>query len=60
LYEKPSQEKIKIFNDWKSKLTRIYWLTWSKFNFTIYWSIQDQDWINHSVRITKSHNYILD
>jgi hypothetical protein len=24
LYEKPSQEKIKIFNDWKSKLTRIY------------------------------------
>ena len=59
LYDKPSYEKTKIFNEWKNKLDWITWLTWNKFNFSIYWYIFDNDWIKHNVKITQSYNYLL-
>jgi hypothetical protein len=40
-------------------LDRIYWLTGSKFAFSIYWEIKDQNWYYHDVKITKSHNFVL-
>lgn len=59
LYDRPSQEKVEIFDHWDQKLDRIYWLTGSKFAFSIYWEIKDQNGYYHDVKITKSHNYIL-
>ena len=59
LYEKPSYEKVKIFNEWQEKLDRITWLTWNKFNFSIYGYIYDNDWIKHNVKITQSYNYLI-
>jgi hypothetical protein len=59
LYEKPSYEKVKIFDEWNEKLDWITWLTWNKFNFSIYWYIYDNDWIKHNVKITQAYNYLL-
>lgn len=59
LYDKPSKEKVDIFNEWGEKLNRIYWLTGSKFCFTIYWNVFDDDWILHDVKITKCYNFIM-
>lgn len=60
LYEKPSYEKVKIFNEWNEKLDWIVWLTWNKNFFSIYWYVFDNDWIKHNVKITPSYNYLLD
>ena len=59
IYERPSYEKVKIFNEWKEKLDWIVWLTWNKFNFSIYGYIFDNDWIKHNVKITQAYNYLL-
>ena len=59
LYENPSYEKVKAYNEWNEKLDRITWLTWNKFNFSIYWYIYDNDWIKHNVKITQAYNYLL-
>ena len=59
LYDHPSHEKIDIFNYWDWVLDEVYWLTGSKFSFSIYWLIKDEDGITHDVKITKSYNYIL-
>lgn len=61
LYDRPSQTKISIFNEWQEKLDCIYWLTWNTSVFSIYWYIIDKNtWIKHNVKITPSYNYVLD
>lgn len=61
LYDRPSSTKVEIYNEWQEKLNRIYGVSWSKHQFTIYWNIKDQEtWLIRNVRITKAHNYVLD
>ena len=60
LYDRPSYTKINIFNEWSEKLDCITWLTWNKFNFSIYWYIIDKEnWQKHNVKITPSYNYVI-
>lgn len=60
LYEKPSYEKVCIFRKWKEKLNTIYWLSWNSHLFSISWNVIDENGVLHNVKITASHNYILD
>lgn len=59
LYKRPSSEKITAFNKWKNILDCIYGMEWNSNCFTIYWYITDGNGIEHDVKITRFHNYIL-
>lgn len=59
LYARPSQTKIEIFRDWSKKLSRIYGLTGNSMFFSIYWTVKDENWVEHDVWITPCNNYIL-
>ena len=60
------KNSIECINNWITniyqlyELDRITWLTWNKFNFSIYWYIYDNDWIKHNVKITQAYNYLID
>lgn len=58
LYDRPSNEKVEIYEEWTGILNEIYGCTGSKFTFTIYWNVIDENWVIHDVRISKCHNYI--
>ena len=60
LYKKPSYGKVCIFRKWKEKLNTIYWLSWNSHFFSISWNVIDENGVLHNVKITASHNYILD
>lgn len=60
LYEKPSCEKVRIFNDRKQKLNCIYWLEGNSNTFSIHGNVKDENWSIHNVWITARNNYILD
>jgi len=60
LYERPSQTKVAIFKEWQEKLHSIEWLTGNSCRFSIYWTLKDEDWHLHHVKITPSYNYLLD
>jgi len=57
LYERPSNIKIKIYEERKQEIDEITALTGGPFNFTIY-GIKIYNWIKRPVRITKTHNFI--
>ena len=59
VYQKPSQTKVKIYEYWKTKVL-ILWITGNSMQFTIYGKTIDDEGKRHRVKITKSHNYILD
>lgn len=42
LYDRPSETKIEIYEEWRQKLNEIYGCTGSKFAFTIYGNIKDE------------------
>lgn len=43
LYDRPSDEKVDAYNEWYGKLEEIHGLTGSKFNFSIYGCVKDED-----------------
>ena len=59
LYDRPSYEKIQAFEEWNKKIV-ITGMTWSKFVFSIYGYVTDEDWHVHNVKITRDYNWILD
>ena len=60
LYERPSHTKVAIFREWQEKLHSIEWLTGNSCRFSIYWTVKDENWEIHHVKITPSYNYLLD
>lgn len=59
LYDRPSSEKVKIFNEYNQKLDWITWLTGSKFKFCIYWYVFDNENKKYYVKITPSKDIIM-
>ena len=60
LYDRPSQTKIEIYEEWEKVLNNIYGCVGSKFAFTIYWNVKDETTGQlYDVRISKSHNYLM-
>jgi membrane-bound lytic murein transglycosylase len=60
LYDRPSYEKIQAFEEWNKKLVEIYGLVGSKFAFSIYGYVRDEEGHLHNVKITRDYNWILD
>ena len=60
LYDRPSYEKIQAFDEWNKKLVEIYGMTGSKFAFSIYGYVKDEEGQLHNVKITRDYNWILD
>ena len=58
LYDRPSYEKIQAFNEWDKKIV-IQGMVWSKFVFSIYGEVKDEDGKRHEVKITRDYNRIL-
>ena len=58
LYDRPSYEKIQAFNEWDKKIA-IYGMVWSKFVFSIYGVVKDEEGNRHDVKITRDYNRIL-
>ena len=59
LYDRPSYEKIQAFEEWNKKII-IRGMVWSKFVFSIYGMVIDEDGNYHQVKITRDYNWILD
>lgn len=60
LYDRPSQTKVEIYEEWYKVLNSVYGCTGSKFAFTIYWNVKDEATGQlYDVRISKDHNYIM-
>lgn len=60
LYDRPSQTKIEIYEEWEKVLNNVYGCTGSKHAFTIYWNVKDETTGQiYDVRISKSHNYLM-
>ena len=59
LYDRPSYEKIQAFEEWNKKIA-IYGMVWSKFVFSIYGEVKDEEGNWHNVKITRDYNWILD
>lgn len=60
LYDRPSQTKVEIYEEWEKVLNDVYGCTGSKHAFTIYWNVKDEkDGQIYDVRISKSHNYLM-
>ena len=60
LYDRPSYEKKQAFDEWNKKLVEIYGMTGSKFAFSIYGYVKDEEGQLHNVKITRDYNWILD
>jgi len=58
LYDRPSYEKIQAFEEWDKKIV-IQGMVWSKFVFSIYGEVKDEEGNWHNVKITRDYNWIL-